>query len=252
MSSAVAAYKIALGEDSVPVCYDDIELADCFYVTGANPAWCHPILWRRVEAHKAANPDVKIIVVDPRATDTCGIADLHLQINPGTDITLNHAIGRVLIENGDIDLDFITNHADGFEQYSRLVFERSVAEAAQICGVAESDIRLAAKYIGEAKGFISMWTMGLNQSAIGVNKNLSLINLNLITGHIGKPGSGPAIINRAAKCHGRARSWRFSQFTARSSQPGQPIAPGRSAKVLGRNRNCRQAGPSPLPKCLRH
>ncbi|MEB0248761.1 molybdopterin-dependent oxidoreductase, partial [Mucilaginibacter sp. 5B2] len=191
MSSAVAAYKIALGEDSVPVCYDDIELADCFYVTGANPAWCHPILWRRVEAHKAANPGVKIIVVDPRATDTCGIADLHLQLNPGTDITLNHAIGRVLIENGDIDVDFINNHADGFEQYSRLVFERSVAEAAQICGVAEHDIRLAAQYIGQAKGFISMWTMGLNQSTVGVYKNLSLINLNLITGHIGKPGSGP-------------------------------------------------------------
>jgi ferredoxin-nitrate reductase len=191
MSSAVAAYKLALGEDSVPLCYDDIELADCFYVTGANPAWCHPILWRRVEAHKAANPHVKIIVVDPRATDTVSLADLHLQLNPGTDITLNHAIGRVLIENGDIDLDFVTNHAEGFETYSKLVFERTVAVSATICGVSEADIRLAAKYIGEAKGYISMWTMGLNQSAIGVNKNLSLINLNLITGHIGKPGSGP-------------------------------------------------------------
>ncbi|QEC77508.1 nitrate reductase [Mucilaginibacter ginsenosidivorax] len=191
MSSAVVAYKVALGEDSVPLCYDDIELADCFYVTGANPAWCHPILWRRVEAHKAANPDVKIIVVDPRATDTCSIADLHLQLNPGTDITLNHAIGRVLIENGDIDVDFVTKHADGFEQYSKIVFERTLAESARICGVSESNIRLAARYIGEAKGFISMWTMGLNQSSVGVNKNLSLINLNLITGHIGKPGSGP-------------------------------------------------------------
>jgi ferredoxin-nitrate reductase len=191
MSSAVAAYKMALGEDSVPVCYDDIELADCFYVTGANPAWCHPILWRRVEAHKAANPNVKIIVVDPRVTDTCGIADLHLQINPGTDITLNHAIGRALIENGDIDLDFVTLHTEGFEQYSAMVFKKSMAEAARQCGVSEDDIRLAAKYIAEAKGFISMWTMGLNQSSTGVNKNLSLINLNLITGHIGKPGSGP-------------------------------------------------------------
>lgn len=191
MSSAVAAYKLALGEDSVPLCYEDIELADLFYVTGANPAWCHPILWRRVEAHKAANPNVKIIVVDPRATDTVSVADLHLQINPGTDITLNHAIGRVLIENGDIDLDFVTNHAEGFDAYSKLVFEKTVTEASGICGVSEADIRLAAKYIGEAKGFISMWTMGLNQSAIGVNKNLSLINLNLITGHIGKPGSGP-------------------------------------------------------------
>lgn len=191
MSSAVAAYKMALGEDSVPVCYDDIELADCFYVTGANPAWCHPILWRRVEAHKAAKPDVKLIVVDPRVTDTCSIADLHLQINPGTDITLNHAIGRLLIENGDIDIDFVRNHAEGFEQYSKLVFERTVEESAKICGVPERDIRLAAKYIGEAKGFISMWTMGLNQSSAGVNKNLSLINLSLITGHVGKPGSGP-------------------------------------------------------------
>ncbi|BAU55719.1 nitrate reductase [Mucilaginibacter gotjawali] len=191
MSSAVAAYKMALGEDTVPVCYDDIELADCFYVTGANPAWCHPILWRRVEAHKAANPKTKIIVVDPRVTDTCGIADLHLQINPGTDITLNHAIGRALIENGDIDLDFVTRHAEGFEQYSAMVFKRSMADAARHCGVSEADIRLAARYIAEAKGFISMWTMGLNQSSTGVNKNLSLINLNLITGHIGKPGSGP-------------------------------------------------------------
>ena len=191
MSSAVVGYKTALGEDSVPICYDDIELADCFYVTGANPAWCHPILWRRVEAHKAAHPDVKIIVVDPRVTDSCGLADLHLQINPGTDVILNHAIGRLLIENGQTDADFISNHTEGFEQYQENVFSRTILEAAEICGINEALLRLAAKYIGEAKGFISMWTMGLNQSAIGVNKNLSLINLNLITGKIGKPGSGP-------------------------------------------------------------
>lgn len=191
MSSAVVGYKMSLGEDSVPVCYDDIELADCFYVTGANPAWCHPIIWRRVEAHKADNPNVKIIVVDPRVTDSCSIADLHLQLNPGTDITLNYAIGRAIIENGDIDLEFVKNHTEGFERYREMVFEKSIAEAAAICGVPEADIRLAAQYIGDAKGFLTMWTMGLNQSSIGVNKNLSLINLNLITGHIGKPGSGP-------------------------------------------------------------
>lgn len=191
MSSAVTAYKMALGEDSVPICYDDIELSDCLFVTGANPAWCHPILWRRVEAHKAANPDVKIIIVDPRATDSCSIADLHLQINPGTDVTLNYAIGRVLIESGQIDLEFIHQHTEGFDRYKNLVFEKTLAESAGICGVSESDILLAATYIASAKGFLTMWTMGLNQSAIGVSKNLSLINLNLITGHIGKPGSGP-------------------------------------------------------------
>ena len=191
MSSAVVGYKMALGEDSVPISYDDIELADCILVAGANPAWCHPILWRRVEAAKAANPNLKIIVSDPRKTQTCSLANVHLQLNPGTDVVLHHAIGRCLIEADKIDDDFIQHHAEGFEKYRHTVFERSIAEAAVICGVEEEAIRLAASYIGKAKGFITMWTMGLNQSVIGVNKNLSLINLNLITGHIGKPGSGP-------------------------------------------------------------
>ncbi len=191
MSSAVVGYKMSLGEDSVPVCYEDIELADTFFVAGANPAWCHPILWRRVEAHKQANPDIKIIVVDPRKTQTAAMADLHLQINPGTDVVLNHAIGRLLIEKEAIDLNFINNHADGFEAYQAKVFEKTLKESATICGVRAEDIKWAAEYISRAKGFITMWTMGLNQSVIGVNKNLSLINLNLITGHIGKPGSGP-------------------------------------------------------------
>ena len=191
MSSAVAAYKLSLGEDSVPVCYDDVELSDCIFVAGANPAWCHPVLWRRVEAARAANPNVKIIVSDPRRTQTATYAQVHLQLKPGTDIVLHHALGRVLLENGDIDTAFIGAHTEGFENYRDKVMERTVAEAALICDVPEEKIREAAGYIGSAKGFLTMWTMGLNQSVVGVNKNLSLINLNLITGQIGKPGSGP-------------------------------------------------------------
>lgn len=191
MSSAVTGYKMSLGEDSVPVSYDDLELADCIFIAGANPAWCHPILWRRIEAAREKNPDIKIIVSDPRRTQTCSVANLHLQLNPGTDVTLHHAVGRCLIEQGDLDINFIQDHTEGFEKYRTTVFERTLEQAASICGVDESDIRLAASFIGNAKAFITMWTMGLNQSVIGVNKNLSLINLNLITGHIGKPGSGP-------------------------------------------------------------
>ncbi len=191
MSSAVVGYKLSLGEDSVPVCYDDIEQSDCILVEGANPAWCHPIIWRRVEAHKAANPDVRIITVDPRRTQTATSSDIHLQINPGTDVTLNHAIGRVLIENNWLDNDFIQNHTDGFEDYKTRVFERSLAESAEICDVEAELITKTASLIAKAKGFLSMWTMGLNQSVIGVNKNLSLINLSLITGKIGKAGNGP-------------------------------------------------------------
>ncbi|HEX5169007.1 MAG TPA: molybdopterin-dependent oxidoreductase [Cyclobacteriaceae bacterium] len=191
MSSAVVGYAKMLGEDSVPVSYDDIELADCFLVAGANPAWCHPILFRRIEAHKQTNPHVKLIVVDPRRTQSCAMADLHLQIMPGTDIYLYNAIARVLIENGEIDYDFITNHTEDFENYRESVFEYTVEEASTICDVPLSDIKLAASYIAASKGFLSLWAMGLNQSVIGVNKNIALISLNLITGHIGKPGSGP-------------------------------------------------------------
>ncbi len=191
MSSAVVGYKMSLGEDSVPVSYDDLELCDVIFVAGANPAWCHPILWRRVEAAREKNPDIKIIVSDPRKTQTCSLANVHLQLNPGTDITLHHAIGRCLIEDGKIDFDFINDNTNGFAKYRETVFEKTIEEAATICGVSENDIHLTALYIGTAKGFITMWTMGLNQSVVGTNKNLSLINLNLITGQIGKPGAGP-------------------------------------------------------------
>ncbi|GAB2767830.1 hypothetical protein GCM10027275_07860 [Rhabdobacter roseus] len=191
MSSAVVGYKLTLGEDSVPVCYDDLEAADVFYVQGANPAWCHPIIWRRIEAHKAANPAVKIICVDPRRTDTALSSDLHLPLRPGTDIVLNNALGRILIEEGYLDADFIARRTDGFEAYRAQVMQRTVEEAADLCGLDPEAIRQAATWIGRSKGFLSLWTMGMNQSVVGVNKNLSLIDLHLITGRIGKPGNGP-------------------------------------------------------------
>ena len=191
MSSAVAGYAQMLGEDAVPVSYEDIELADCFLIAGANPAWCHPILFRRIEAHKQANPHIKLIVVDPRKTQTCAIADLHLQIRPGTDIYVYHAIARVLIENGEVDYNFVNNHTEEFEKYRDSVFQYTIEEVSEKCDVSVQDIRLAASFIASAKGFLTLWAMGLNQSVIGVKKNLALISLNLITGHIGKPGSGP-------------------------------------------------------------
>lgn len=191
MSSAVAGYKKSLGEDSPPISYEDIELADCFFITGANPAWCHPILFRRIEAHKERHPDVKVIVADPRETQSCSIADLHLQLNPGTDTVLYHAIARCLIENDRIDESFVSNHTDGFEEFRTQVMSRSPEEAGTICGLEVSEITRAARWIGDANGYISMWAMGLNQSVDGTDKNLALINLSLITGQIGKPGSGP-------------------------------------------------------------
>ncbi len=191
MSSAVVGYKQALGEDSVPIAYSDIELADCFMIAGANPAWCHPILYRRIEAHKEKNPNAKIIVVDPRKTQSCDIADLHLQILPGTDVILYNAIAKRLIDRKKIDKSFIANHTDNYETLKKSLENLSLSEASKICGIPVSNIKKAASYIADAKGFITLWAMGLNQSSIGVYKNNALLNLSLLTGHIGKPGSGP-------------------------------------------------------------
>ena len=191
MSSAVAGYKKTVGEDSVPISYDDIELADCFLIAGANPAWCHPILYRRLEKRKEENPNVKIIVVDPRKTQSCASADLHLQILPGTDVILFNAIARWLIEKRKIDKNFIKKHTANFEACKESAFTLSIRKAAEKCGIKASEIRKAANYIGDASKFLSMWTMGLNQSVIGVSKNVALMNLSLLTGQIGKPGAGP-------------------------------------------------------------
>ncbi len=191
MSSAVVGYKKSIGDDAPPISYDDIELADCFLITGANPAWCHPILFRRLEQHKKDNPKVKIIVVDPIKTQTASIADLHLQILPGTDVILNNAIARRLIEKGKTDKNFIKNNTEGFKKLKEEVFKISITKAAKLCGITSKEIKKAAQFIGDANAFLSMWTMGLNQSVIGVDKNVSLINISLLTGQIGKPGAGP-------------------------------------------------------------
>ena len=126
-----------------------------------------------------------------RKTQSCALADLHLQINPGTDVVLYNAIARVLIEQDLIDHHFINHHTEGIDELRKAAFEISLEEAAVICDVTVEELFIAARWIGNAKGFISMWAMGLNQSVVGVNKNLALINLSLITGQIGKPGCGP-------------------------------------------------------------
>lgn len=191
MSSAVVGYKKTVGEDSVPISYEDIELADTFLIAGANPAWCHPILYRRLEHRKQENPEVRVIVVDPRKTQTAAAADLHLQILPGTDVILFNAIARWLIEKRKIDKVFIMRYTVNYEAVKRMAFSMSIRQAAEKCGIPAADIRKAAQYIGEASKLLSLWTMGLNQSVIGVSKNVSLLNISLLTGQIGKPGCGP-------------------------------------------------------------
>ncbi len=223
MSSAVVGYKETLGDDAVPISYEDIELSDCIFITGANPAWCHPILFRRIEKHKAENPNVKIIVADPRVTDSCSLADLHLQVQPGTDQMLFHAIGRYLIDEGLINEEFIQAHTNGFNDYVKEVRSKSLREYAAICKVSIDDIVEAARTIGASKGFITMWAMGLNQSTSGVNQNLALIDLHLITGQIGKPGSGPFSLTGQPNAMGGREVGGLSNLLAAHKNLANPV-----------------------------
>ena len=191
MSSAVAAYKATLGADAVPCSYEDIDLADLFLIAGANPAYAHPVLFRRIEAARAVNPQLKLIVVDPRRTDTVAEADLHLAITPGSDVLLYSAMLHVLLWEGLVDHAFIAEHTLGFGDLRCQLAEFTPGAVTAACGVKADDIVTAARWFGQAKAPLSFWCQGLNQSIHGTHSGAALIHLHLATATIGKPGMGP-------------------------------------------------------------
>ena len=191
MSSAVAGYKATLGADAPPACYDDIDATDCLLIAGSNTAFAHPVLYRRIEAARVANPQLKTIVIDPRRTATAEEADLHLALAPGTDIALFNAMLHVLIRDQLLDQAFIAKHTQGFEALQRAVQAWTPERAAVVCQVPAADIEQAAQHFGLAGAALSLYCQGLNQSVHGTHNNVALINLHLATGHIGRPGAGP-------------------------------------------------------------
>ena len=191
MSSAVAAYKATLGADAVPCSYEDIELADLMMIAGSNTAYAHPIVFRRIEAAKEKNPDLKLIVVDPRRTDTAASADLHLAIAPGSDALLYSAMLHVLLWEGLTDPAFIAAHTQGFKELRAQLAEFTPGAVAAACGLKAEEIVAAARMFGTATAPLSFWCQGLNQSIHGTANGAALIHLHLATGKIGKPGMGP-------------------------------------------------------------
>jgi assimilatory nitrate reductase catalytic subunit len=191
MSSAVAGYKATLGADAPPACYDDLNHAGTVFVIGANPAWAHPVLFRRLEDARRANPAQKLIVVDPRRTETAAMADLHLQLLPGSDVALCHGLLHLMLWEGWTDAAFIAAHTQGFEALKARVREFTPKETARLTGLAEADILQAARWFATGGPTLSLYCQGLNQSRSGTAKNAALINLHLATGQIGQPGAGP-------------------------------------------------------------
>lgn len=191
MSSAVVGYKKALGADAPPCSYEDVEEADCLFIAGSNMAWAHPVLFRRIEAAKAARPDLRIVVVDPRRTETAEFADLHLALRPGSDVALFQGLLHVMIWQGWIRPDYIASHTAGFEAVRDAVRDMTPARAASLCALPEAQIVEAARLFAQSPATLSLYCMGLNQSSAGTDKNQALIQLHLATGQIGRPGAGP-------------------------------------------------------------
>ena len=192
MSSAVAGYKSSFGSDGPPASYADLDAANCFFLIGTNTADCHPVIFKRIKQRKLSAPDdVMIICVDPRRTETADFADLHLPIRPGSDIALLNSMLYVLLDENLIDREFVAQHTNGFGALVNSVKDYAPRVAQDICGIAECLIVEAALIFGKAERAISLWSMGVNQSTVGVGKNNAIHNLHLVTGKIGKPGCGP-------------------------------------------------------------
>lgn len=189
MASAGTGYKQSLGSDGPPGSYEDLDHADLFLVMGSNMADCHPILFLRMADRLKRG--ARLIVVDPRRTATADRADLYLPIRPGTDLALLNGLLRLLVEQGDIDEDFIAAHTEGWEETLELIAGYPPERVAEITGLEEADIRTAARWIGEAGEWMTLWTMGLNQSTQGTWNTTAICNLHLATGAICRTGSGP-------------------------------------------------------------
>ena len=191
MASSVAGHKRAFGSDTVPGCYEDLETADLLVLTGSNTAWCHPILYQRMVAAKAANPACRIVVIDPRRTATCEDADLHLPVRSGSDSVLFNGLLAHLARSGAIDDAFVRDFTTGAEATLQQVAGQTVAETAAVCGLSEGSVELFFDWFARTERVVTLYSQGINQSSSGVDKVNAIINCHLATGRIGRPGMGP-------------------------------------------------------------
>ena len=233
MSSAVAGYKQTLGADAPPCSYEDILQAEVIFIAGANPAVAHPIIFRFIEDAKAANPELKIIVADPRFSESAAIADLHLALKPGSDIALFNGMLHVLINEGLVDQSYIEAHTSGFSALSEVVKNYSPDVVAEICGLTVADIVQAATWFGRSKAALSMYCQGLNQSVHGTHNNAGIIHLHLATGQVGKPGAGPFSLTGQPNAMGGREVGGLSNLMSAHRDLGNPAHRAEMARFWG-------------------
>jgi len=191
MSSAVAGHQRAFGEDIVPASYDDLDEADLIVLVGSNTAWCHPIVYQRIMAARAAR-GTKLVVIDPRRTETCEEADLHLPLKPGTDVALMNGLLAHCRHERIVDEEFLSAHVDmpaGF--WEALDGDHDLWTVAKICDLQPADLRRFYELFAATPRTVTMFSQGINQSIRGTDQVNAIINVHLATGRIGKPGAAP-------------------------------------------------------------
>ncbi|MEF1279268.1 nitrate reductase [Vibrio fortis] len=198
MASSVVGHKRAFGSDTVPVCYEDLEQAEVVVITGSNLAWCHPVLFQRLRAAKQANPAMKVIVIDPRYTDTCEIADIHLALESGSDVALFNGLLAYLDDHDNLDQDYIDKHTQGFTEAIRAATRYRYTEngwgdksVSKLTGLTEAQLKQFYSLFASNDKVLTIYSQGVNQSTQGCDKVNAILNCHLATGKIGKPGMGP-------------------------------------------------------------
>jgi assimilatory nitrate reductase catalytic subunit len=191
MSSSVAGHRRAFGSDTVPGVYEDLELADLVILNGSNLAWCHPVLYQRISVAKAARPGMKIVVIDPRRTMTCEIADLHLALRPDGDVALFMGLLAHLATSPAIDQNYIGAHTQGFGDAFAAASALSFTEIMECTGLPAMQLREFFRLFETTEKVVTCYSQGVNQSSSGTDKVNAIINCHLTTGRIGRPGMGP-------------------------------------------------------------
>ncbi|VAW62373.1 Assimilatory nitrate reductase large subunit [hydrothermal vent metagenome] len=192
MSSVVAAQKRAFGSDSVPCSYEDLLRTNLIVIVGSNTAWCHPVIFQRIRQAKKDNPSLEIVVIDPRKTATCDIADVHLAIHAGRDSVLFNGLLAYLNDKGEINKLFVENCVEGVQQALAAAYDSSadIETVAQRCGLPLTQLQQFYELFARKEKVVTLFSQGVNQSTSGTDNVNAIINCHLLSGRIGRPGMG--------------------------------------------------------------
>lgn len=186
MATSVVAHKQSFGFDAPPYTLNDAELSDTIILIGANPVIAHPVFWGRIRQNKEA----KIITIDPRKSETAMNSDIWIDIKPKADLVLMYTLANVLIEKGYIDKNYIENYTEGYEEFKKHVDKFTLENVEEETGISAERVLELVEIIHAGKRVSFWWTMGVNQGYQAVRTAQSIINLALMTGNIGRPGTG--------------------------------------------------------------